>query len=240
MADPRAVQASDRLDLAKAALAEALPAPSDRRALGFLVGTNLLTIVLAVWQGWPVALLMWIYWLQSLVIGVFSVARMLGLERFSTQGLKVNGQPVDPTPATKRSTAIFFCFHYGFFHVGYAVFLLQAPMPTGEWPWVLLAGVVFVINHWQSFLRFREADRQGEPNIGTLMFLPYLRVVPMHLTIIFGLGFVMMSSGGSSAANAVVILMFGALKTVADALMHVAEHAILAKSGKPQAPTGTA
>ncbi len=234
------MQTQQKLDLVNAALAESLPAPSDRRALAFLIGTNLLTIALALWQGWPVALLMWIYWLQSVVIGVFSAARILGLQRFSTEGFKSNGQSMDPTPATKRSTAIFFCFHYGFFHVGYAVFLLTAPMPAGEWPWVLLAGAVFLINHWQSFLRFREADRQGEPNIGTLMFLPYLRIVPMHLTIIFGLGFVMMASGGSGTGNSIVILMFGALKTVADALMHVAEHAILAKSGKPKATPATA
>ena len=32
----------------------------------------------------------------------------------------------------------------------------------------------------------RDLDRQGTPNIGTLMFTPYIRIVPMHITIILG------------------------------------------------------
>jgi hypothetical protein len=63
-----------------------------------------------------------------------------------------------------------------------------------------------------------EADLGGRPNIGTLMFMPYLRILPMHLSIILGAVL-----GGSTA-----VLFFLALKTAADAGMHVIEHALLA------------
>ncbi len=41
----------------------------------------------------------------------------------------------------------------------------------------------FAWNHRSSYRRHIAADREGFPNIGTMMFLPFLRVVPMHLTI---------------------------------------------------------
>lgn len=200
----------------------ALPLPGDRRALSWLVASNAVVVVIALWQRWPLGLLLWPYWLQSVIIGVFSYRRMMGLTRFSTDRFRVNGRQSEPTEETKRSTANFFAVHYGFFHLGYGVFLLRNPLPPQEWLWVGIAAVTFAVNHWQSFARFREADRQGSPNIGTLMFLPYLRVVPMHLMIIIGVGF--LGGGGLS------VLFFGVLKTVADCAMHVAEHRMLARS----------
>jgi hypothetical protein len=114
--------------------------------------------------------------------------------------------------------------HYGLFHLVYAVFLAKLQMPVQDWLWVAVAGAGFVANHGQSYRRFQEADRLGRPNIGTLMFLPYLRVVPMHLMIIFGVGML----GGSATA----VLLFGALKTVADCAMHVTEHRLLSRAGR--------
>ena len=207
-----------------------LPAPADRAALGWLVASNAVTVVIALWQGWSLGLLLWPYWLQSVIIGRFSYLRIRGLRRFSTEGFRINGRAVEPTESTQRQTAGFFALHYGAFHLVYAVFLTQQTMPAQDWIWVAVAGVAFFFNHRDSYLRFRDADRQGEPNIGALMFLPYLRVLPMHLMIIFGVGFM----GGGPFA----VLLFALLKTVADCAMHVAEHRILARAA-PRAATGT-
>ena len=51
---------------------------------------------------------------------------------------------------------------------------------------------------------------------GGVMFLPYLRIVPMHLALIIGL----------SAGYAGGMLLFATLKTLADALMHWIEYRI--------------
>jgi len=37
--------------------------------------------------------------------------RILSLEKFSTEGFKINDQAVEPTPETKRKVAAFFAFH---------------------------------------------------------------------------------------------------------------------------------
>ena len=85
-------------------------------SLYVLLFSNLLTIVIAVYQGWSAKEVMLIYWSQSVIIGIFNVRRMLALQNFSTDGVTMNSRSVDPTPGTKRSMAFFFAIHYGFFH----------------------------------------------------------------------------------------------------------------------------
>lgn len=108
----------------------------------------------------------------------------------------------------------------------------SAASPTGNtkptWsryaPWFWACTAVFAVNHLWSYRYNRDLDRQGTPNIGTLMFTPYLRIVPMHMTIIFGGLFVHAGAG---------LLLFGTLKTAADVAMHVAEHAQIKKIRGP-------
>lgn len=184
--------------------------------LGF---SNIIALVVAVYQGWGLIDLMLVYWVQSVIIGLSYFFRILNLDKFSTKNFQINDRPVDPTPETKRYTAFFFLLHYGFFHVGYLVFIIvDAPDGPLLDAGFLICGVVFAVNHFFSYRYNRDLDRQGTPNIGTLMFTPYLRIVPMHLTIVFGATQVLSTFG---------LLFFGGLKTVADILMHYVEHARL-------------
>ena len=50
-------------------------------------------------------------------------------------------------------------------------------------------------------------DLRGRPNLGTLMFTPYLRVLPMHLSILIGAAL-----GGGTG----LLVLFTVLKTVSD------------------------
>ncbi|MGB5259245.1 MAG: DUF6498-containing protein [Gammaproteobacteria bacterium] len=192
---------------------------SDRSVTALLL-SNLLTIILAVFQHWDVHVLMWIYCGQSLVIGYFNVHRILDLKEFSTQNFRMNGRPVDPTPATQRKVAAFFAFHFGFFHLAYIGFLLAETRLTGPLPLfsVLLCILVFYINHRFSYHYNQARERDRVPNIGSIMFFPYVRIIPMHLMIITGGTFF----GGSQGS----LLAFLLLKTAADVVMHVIEHAM--------------
>ena len=186
-----------------------------------LVAANVFALGVAFYEDWSVASLMMLYWSQSVIIGISNVFRILALDRFSTENFTMNDQPVDPTPETKRQVALFFAAHYGIFHGGYLVFLLtdmNGDMMFVPWFWACIAA--FAGNHFWSYRYNRDLDRQGTPNIGTLMFTPYLRIIPMHLTIIFG--GLMVSTGAG-------LLLFGVLKTLADVGMHLVEHAQLKK-----------
>ena len=53
------------------------------------------------------------------------------------------------------------------------------------------------------------------PNIGSMMFSPYIRIMPMHAFIVFGAFF---------AGPHVALVFFMILKTLADEAMHALEH----------------
>ncbi len=201
--------------------------------------SNAFAILLAVFQGWPLYPLLVVYWCQSVIIGGFNVARILKLQRFSTEGFTSNGQPVPEDEKGKRSTAWFFAMHFGFFHLAYLVFLGGGAVAfvktlggekslTFELLWILFAVVGFLISHWFSYRNNVEADLERRPNIGLMMMLPYLRIIPMHLTILIGGAF---SSGGW------LMIVFMVLKTGADYGMHIAEHRIMRKMNKGKGAT---
>ena len=193
-------------------------------SLWFLLFSNLVTIFFATKEGWNLSTIMWVYWFQSITIGFFNFARILQLKEFSTEGFKINGQPAQPTQSTKIFTAFFFLFHYGFFHFGYLIFLLtgtfaksyEQSLSSIELKSILLAALIFFINHLFSYFYNRPRDTKKQ-NIGSLMFYPYARIIPMHLTIILGSSFVS------------ALPFFLVLKTFSDAVMHIVEHKVIRK-----------
>lgn len=200
---------------------------SDRSVVP-LVLSNLLTLVWAVVEGWRVVDVMLVYWVQSVVIGYYNYHRIMDLKEFSTKNFSMNKKRPDPTPETKKSVARFFALHYGIFHAAYLGFIISKE--SGEIGLssigIIACVVAFVFNHRYSYRYNKERDSQRVPNIGTIMFFPYARILPMHLTI--GLA---ASQGGNSIKT---ILIFLTLKTIADIIMHMVEHAD-ARQQKPNA-----
>lgn len=197
----------------------------DDPSLWFLLFSNIATIFFSITENWNLSTVMWVYWFQNITIGFFNFIRILQLKEFSTEGFMINGRSVQSTPRTKFFTAFFFLFHFGFFHLIYLIFLLTGTFAkvygnapdSVELKFILLAVLFFFLNHLFSYFYNRPRDTKKQ-NIGSLMFYPYARIIPMHLTIIFGSLF-----GGG-------LYLFLVLKTFADTIMHVIEHNILRKN----------
>jgi hypothetical protein len=166
---------------------------------------------------------MMIYWSQSVAIGAVNVLRILALREYSTEDLRMGG-PLSPSAGTKLKIAGFFVLHYGFFHVVYLVFILAA-MTQGRVdvnvPFVLYGAALFAGTDLAALALHWNAETRGR-NIGTVMFAPYARIVPMHLAIIFG-GFVNYHPG-------LTLGLFQGLKTIADVFAHVVQHRRPARS----------
>ncbi len=181
-----------------------------------LLISNLVVIFLAVTQKWDVSVVLWVYWIQSVIIGFFQFIRILSLKNFSTQNFTINDRSVLPTPNTKLFTAFFFIFHYGFFHFIYAIFLFNFfTNQSFNFKYLLTGGFIFFLNHFFSFYHNRIADEQKVQNIGQIMFSPYIRIIPMHLIIIFG-----------AILGQSTLFMFLSFKALADLLMHNIKHKI--------------
>lgn len=182
-----------------------------------LIIANLIAINLAVYEGWNLQDLMVIYWTQSVIIGYFSYQRILDLKQFSTENFQMNGERPPENEKTKRRTAMFFMFHYGFFHTAFLIFFMEGvQIFQGSWLVLWICVVVFYLNHRYSYTYNKELDESRKPNIGNIMFFPYLRIIPMHLTIVAGDAF------GATTKSA--LLLFLGTKTVTDVIMHMVEH----------------
>ncbi|MEX2514989.1 MAG: DUF6498-containing protein [Candidatus Paceibacterota bacterium] len=204
-------------------------------SMWMLLASNVITIYLAVAGGWALSTILWIYWFQSVIIGLFNFVRILQLKNFSTEGFRINGKEVEPTNFTRYFTAFFFLFHYGFFHTFYGLFLLvssfQSSLAGGftfsrregfissasstiqspDFGLILVVVAVFFFSHLFSYVYNHKKETHGQ-NIGKVAFYPYIRILPMHFIIIFG----------SFAGN--MLLLFLIMKTAADVVMHVREH----------------
>lgn len=207
--------------MAGAPLSPARAASRDASVAG-LLAANAVAAVLAVAVGLSLRELMFVYWLQSVVIGGFHVLRLLCLRDYSTDGMKLDPRYLEPSSLNKWRFAIFFTLHYGLFHLGYLAFLATGALNAGR-PLaahgvaVAACALGFVVHHAMAFRRQVAADRTGRPSIGTLMMMPYFRVVPMHLAIL---------AGDAWASGAKGLLFFIALKTGADVLMHLIDRSI--------------
>lgn len=202
-----------------------MPPQKSDPAVRDIVLSNVLTIVLAWWAGDGLLLMLWPYWVQSVVLGFFAQRRIRLLRSFSTDGLKINGRPAEPTPSTRSWSANFFVLHYGLFHLvyffflrGFAIIGRTEGLAAIDLVYIAIASASFVRTHAQSHREHVAADLAGRPDLGALMFMPYIRIVPMHLTIILG---------GLIGGGVIGMLLFGALKTAADVAMHKVEHRLL-------------
>jgi hypothetical protein len=121
----------------------------------------------------------------------------------------------------KRSSAgfglpFFFAFHYGFFHFVYFFFLitmivdLPGSVDYNVTKYLLYALIANTVFSSISDVR-KDAEYPVAPTL--VMFQPYLRIVPMHLLIIFGFN--------SESDLSWAFLLFIGLKTVADAVLHI-------------------
>ncbi len=178
-----------------------------------LLAVNLGVIVFAVRDEWSLATILASYLVQSVIIGLFQAKKILDLKVFSTEGFKMGGHAVEPTRATQWKVVLFFLVHYGIFHAAYAGFILSEGTPY--WPDVMLSGTAFFANHLFSYFMNRNRTGKQIPNIGSMMFFPYIRIIPMHVFIVFGFIF---------AGTHFALVSFLILKTLADEAMHAVEH----------------
>jgi hypothetical protein len=154
--------------------------------------------------------LVFLYWGQSVLIGLFNFVDLLTVRNVIKESFEINGRPVDNSFKAKGCTALFFLFHYGFFHLVYFVFIAIDSKLKVDLHFILIGLVAFSLNLILQFIRHKQCEATHPVNVGTIFMLPYLRIIPMHLMI---LGPVFLHWKAST--------IFLVLKTLADVIMYL-------------------
>jgi hypothetical protein len=181
-----------------------------------LIAANLVSIVLAVIYSWDVKTLMLIYWSQSVIIGIFQFIKIMNLKNFSTEGFGSTNVIVGPNQATKNHVLRMFPIYYGIFLIGYLLYFGLDFLRL--LPAIILPVAIFLINHYISYRQHKGENQNKVLNIGILMFLPFIRTVPMHFAI---------CAAVYLSHSAATLIIFLVLKMIADVIMHIVEHRMM-------------
>ncbi|WP_224275094.1 DUF6498-containing protein [Nocardioides lacusdianchii] len=200
-------------------------------AVSLVVG-NLLP-VWAVWAGhMSVGDVFVVYWLENVAVWAITIVKVRtarGVPGRAASSWKLNGRPVDPDDP--RPLAFFFALHYGIFTFVHGVFaFVMAFLAGGELhpaSW-LLAGVALGLSHLASlWINWYDGGERLVVSAQRAMWLPYPRMLVLHVGILVGFGLVMgtVAPGGSPGGVrevAPVLVLLG-LKTVVDLGLHLWE-----------------
>ena len=204
-----------------------------------LIAGNLLTIVLAVLGNWDLATVVFIYWAQSVIIGIFAFLSILFTDTSAmADGITETTTLPDGSKLVRKGNpgtfkvlmAGFFAFHYGFFHLIYFFFIVDSGIfgPVGfSDPGIANSCGLFFAIHAYSFLYHRQRGKAAVADMVMQFMEPYDRILPMHLTIIFG-SFIILGLGffGITTVTPVLVL-FLLLKTYADVAGHLKKHLLI-------------
>jgi hypothetical protein len=187
----------------------------------FLLCANALPILGVLFGGWDLVEILFAYWAENAVIGFFSLFKMI----FAPDDTR--GWLIILTVFMKIIGCAFFIVHFGGFTAAhgamlYAIFheflnLQIQPLELlymGRYVVTALFishGYSFVVNYLIKGERYQ--TKGNDP-----MFEPYRRVIVMHLTLVFGTGFIIFLG-----QPFFMLLILVVLKIVVDLYAHLKE-----------------
>ena len=149
--------------------------------------------------------------MQSVLIGVFNFFDMLTLRNFKNADVKEDNDETTIKAYSKTGCLPwFFLLHYGLFHLAYLVFLTTIiNIKKLDFKFIELSFAIILIACTASFIQNKIRNRTEDVSIDAMFFMPYARIIPMHLMILLPNFF--------NISGAAIFLV---LKTFADIVMH--------------------
>lgn len=187
------------------------------------IGFNLIPLIGVLFWGWSAFALIFLYWLENLVIGVRTLGAM------AASAVLGGGM----TAVAAIGLGAFFTVHYGLFCFVHGIFVLTlfgsgmagfSPFQLADAAQALLksepgfaTGVASIVI-WQfiQFTLFVVRGDAGKANPLELMGAPYPRIIILHMTIVFG-GFLLMLLN-QPLAGLVLLVLIKASFDVAEAM----------------------
>jgi hypothetical protein len=203
-----------------------------------LVLANLVPLFGVLLLDWNVGAIVMLYWTENLVIGLYTLLKMLVTGGSAALGLM-----------------LFFCLHYGGFCTIHGMFVLEltkfageisTQLPAASWPGPLVlvqkaiyfgqqildaapqefswACIALLLSHGVSFLLlFIGQQEYRHTTINILMAAPYKRIAVLHIAVIIG-GFLVIELGQPLG----LLLALVALKIGMDIMLHNRSHRAIA------------
>jgi hypothetical protein len=120
------------------------------------------------------------FWIQNVLIGLFHFLDMLTVQHTREGSFPIGNSGKN----AKGCSALFFLVHYSAFQVGYLIFVvMHIDMKQVNWHYVYISFWLLLAGMFMQFIINKRREEGIEMNITSMIFLPYLRIIPMHLMI---------------------------------------------------------
>jgi hypothetical protein len=175
---------------------------------GSLVLANIVPLFGVIFFSWDITTIIYLYWFENIVIGVFNVLKMI----------RAKGKDGNSKKSSKLFLVPFFMFHFGFFTLIHGVFVTFMFGSPSIFP--IFAILVLIFSHGISYIKnYLGAKEYTRLNADTLFWQPYKRIFVIHFVIVFG-GVLSLDHGSPFGALMTLIT----LKTILDLTAHTIEH----------------
>jgi len=184
-----------------------------------LIAANLLPIGGVFFFDWSVFEILLLFWAENLIIGAFTIARMVTLmTREKRDGMLF--QIVTFIPAYGLFTLVHLVFLIGLFAPGFGFFVADKGGAGLAWSTFFVSVIGLVISHGSSFINnFIGQGEYKRISNRELMTGPYNRILVMQVTVLLG-GLVVVLLGEMIYALILLIV----LKIGIDVRMHLLDH----------------
>jgi len=196
-----------------------------------LILANLGPIFGVVFMGWQVFPILFLFWMENVIIGASNVLKMIVC---SSSGQRQG--------VAKAFLIPFFCVHYGIFTSVHGIFIIfifgmiggfikPGDFSSGPFDVIGIIGklqlwwavLAMVVSHAVSFaVNYVGNGEYKNSNLIQLMLQPYGRVVILHITILFG-GFLVMLLG----SPVIGLILLISIKTFIDIKAHLRQHRLV-------------
>jgi hypothetical protein len=197
-----------------------------------LIVTNVIVIVLAVIQKWDLSVLVLLYVIQSFIIGFFHFLKLLNKKNIDITNFPlITGMSLSAIKTTKIILSIVYWWLYQSILGIYLIFALIFSLASAQlcsssaqnvctqtastnWLFFGISIVIFFINHLISYIINFKKDTEKPETVWALIFMPYLRFIPIHIILSIGVIFF------KSSLTSYSLILFLLLKTAIDVYTH--------------------
>jgi hypothetical protein len=177
---------------------------------GFIIITNILLLALALVFRWSIYEVILAFIIQNLIVGFFYLIRILNVSRNMLEYMRFSanfGKKIKYL-GLFFALSIFFLVHFGILNWFYMVNIIMY-IDVLSWALFIIPAVIFILPHlilYREKLKLQREEYQIK-SIIKFMWIPYVRIVPMHAVMLPALLF---------KESTLIIIIFTLLKTAVD------------------------
>lgn len=163
---------------------------TSKNALFSLILVNFISIFFAVYKHWQLSEVLLLFWAQNIIIGIFALYKLVNSKNIvftkEEQSISINQKKVK-AKSLKTFSIFIFGLKFFIFNLFYLLFFKDFIDLGKGFIMILIPLGVFILNHLISLFLNYKRDFYEPTKFKVFTTLVFIRVLPIHIFLIFGI-----------------------------------------------------